>query len=155
TRGSWSRSRSATSRGRGTRCRRAATRSPATATPSCTRSSRSRLRRLPPFRRSARGEKNVAVELTADQSTVATRRQRYGLLLLAIFASFGFQGIASPGKWQQIMITALLATTLVLALWAAAARPWVLRLSIAVAVLLVALSTVLALTGHTGGAGPR
>jgi hypothetical protein len=97
----------------------------------------------------------VAVELSDDQPSAATRRERYGLLLAAILASFGFQGIASPGKWQQIVITALLATTLVLALWAANSRPWVVQLAIAVGALLVAFSTVEALSGHTGGAGTR
>jgi hypothetical protein len=97
----------------------------------------------------------MVVELTADQPDAQERRARYGLLLAAIFASFGFQGIASPGKWQQIVITALLATTLALALWAANARPWVIRVAIAVGALLVALTVVLALTGHSGGAVPR
>jgi hypothetical protein len=97
----------------------------------------------------------VAAEITADQHRAAQRRERYGLLMLAILASFGFQGIANPGKWQEIVITALLATTLVLALWAANARTWVIRLAIAVATLLVAFSVVEALNGHTGGAGTR
>ncbi|HEY1592653.1 MAG TPA: potassium channel family protein [Solirubrobacteraceae bacterium] len=97
----------------------------------------------------------MAVELTADKAAASERRARYGLLLAAIFASFGFQGIASPGDWQQIVITALLATTLVLALWAASARAWVIRVAIGVGALLVVLTIVLALTGHSGGAGPR
>ncbi len=97
----------------------------------------------------------MAVELTADKAAASERRERYGLLMLAIFASFGFQGIASPGKWQDIVITALLATTLALALWAANARAWVIRLAIAVAVLLVVFSIVEAFTGHVGGAGTR
>ncbi len=97
----------------------------------------------------------MVVELPADQPDASERRARYGLLLAAIFASFGFQGIASPGDWQEIVITALLATTLALALWAANARAWVVRLAIAVGALLVVLTIVLALTGHSGGAGPR
>jgi hypothetical protein len=97
----------------------------------------------------------MAVELTADPEGAETRRERYGLLLLAILASFGFQGIAADGKWQQIVITTLLATTLVLALWAANARQWVIRLAIAVGALLVVFSIVDSLLGHEAGAGPR
>jgi fumarate reductase subunit D len=97
----------------------------------------------------------MAVAETAEQERALQRRERYGLLLLAIVASFAFQGIASPGDWQQVVITVLLATTLVLAFWAANARPWVLRLSIAVSVLLVVFSIVEAATGHSNGAGTR
>jgi hypothetical protein len=91
----------------------------------------------------------------APPETEAERRARYGLLLVAILAAFAFQGIANPGKWEQIVITALLATTLVLAFWAAYARPVVMRAMILVAVIVVAFSTVEALNGHVAGAGTR
>jgi Ion channel len=83
------------------------------------------------------------------------RRARYGLLLLAIVASFALQGIATPGKVEQILITALLATTLLLALWAANASPLVMRSMLVVAVAVVAFSVVEAVTGHVAGAGTR
>jgi hypothetical protein len=97
----------------------------------------------------------MATDVTSEQERAAERRERYGLLLLAIIASFGFQGIASPGDWQQVVITALLATTLVLALWAAQSRTWIMRLAITVGAALVVFSIVEAATGHTGGAGTR
>jgi hypothetical protein len=83
------------------------------------------------------------------------RRERYGLLLLAILVAFALEGIGGPGKWQQIVITALLAVTLLLALWAANARPVVLRSAIVVAAVVVAFSVVESATGHNEGAGPR
>jgi hypothetical protein len=43
-------------------------------------------------------------------------RHRYGLLLLALLASFATQGIAQPGRWQELIVTALAVTTLVIAL---------------------------------------
>jgi fumarate reductase subunit D len=97
----------------------------------------------------------MAVGVNPEQEEEVTRRERYGLLLLAITASFGFQGIASSGNWQQIVITVLLATTLVLALWAANSRPWLIRLSIGIGGLLLVFSIVEAATGHSAGAGPR
>src|SRR6059058_2132197 len=97
----------------------------------------------------------MAVEVTAEHPRAANRRERYGLLLGAILGSFGMQGIAAPGRWQQIVITALLATTLVLALWAANARRSVMRAALGVAVLLVVFSIVEAASGNVAGAGTR
>ncbi|MFL5823596.1 MAG: potassium channel family protein [Solirubrobacteraceae bacterium] len=78
-------------------------------------------------------------------------RARYGLLLLAIVAAFAVQGIARPGQWEQFVVALLLATTLVLAMWAGQARPWVLRASLVVSALVVVLSLVEAVTGHGRG----
>ena len=67
------------------------------------------------------------------------RRERYGLLLVAILAAFTVQGIATPGPWEQVVVTALLGGTLLLALVAAEARPVVIRgASVVSSVLLVA-----------------
>ena len=46
-------------------------------------------------------------------------RKRFGLLLLAIAAEFLLQGVASPGRWEQVIVSVLLAATLLLALWVA------------------------------------
>ncbi|HEY2436472.1 MAG TPA: ion channel [Solirubrobacteraceae bacterium] len=99
----------------------------------------------------------MAVELPAGDPSEAARRRRdrYGLLLASIFAAFAMQGIASPGKWQQIVITVLLATSLVLAFWAASARPVVMRSVLLVAGLVVVFSVVEAVTGEVAGAGTR
>ena len=97
----------------------------------------------------------VDVPASTGRMRASERRERYGLLLFAILAAFALQGIGSPGKWQQIVITALLAVTLLLALWAANARPVVLRAAIVVAAALVVFSVVESATGHNEGAGPR
>lgn len=99
----------------------------------------------------------MAVDLPIDRhrAVLGSRRERYGLLLLAILAAFAFQGIASPGRWEQALITALLAITLVLAFWAANARPVVMRWVIAVAAVVVAFSIVNSVTGHVGTAPAR
>jgi hypothetical protein len=99
----------------------------------------------------------MAVDAPADdlQSTARERRERYGLLLAAILASFLFQGIAKPGRWEQVVITALLAATLLLALWAANARPAIVRSALVVVGVIVVFSTVEAATGHVAGAPTR
>lgn len=75
------------------------------------------------------------------------RRQRYGLLLGAIVLAYGVQGIATPGRWEQVILALLLGITLLLALWAADARPRVLEAGAVVVVAVVALSLVEALSG--------
>ncbi|HEX5193826.1 MAG TPA: potassium channel family protein [Solirubrobacteraceae bacterium] len=82
-------------------------------------------------------------------------RKRYGVLLLAILAAFALQGIASPGRWEQIVVSTLLAATLLLALWAAEAKPRVMRPAVALGVLVVIASIVEAVTGTVDGAAPR
>ena len=88
-------------------------------------------------------------------SQTRTLRERYGLLLAAIVAAFAIQGIATPGPWEQVAVTALLAGTLLLALWAADARPRVVRGALVVSVLVVAFSVVEAAAGNVDSAAPR
>jgi Ion channel len=83
------------------------------------------------------------------------RRERYGVLLGAILAAFALQGVATPAPWEQVVVTVLLAGTLLLALWAADARPIVIRVALIIDVALVALATVEAVTGHVDGAAAR
>jgi hypothetical protein len=75
-------------------------------------------------------------------------RERYGLLLAALSVAFAIQGVAQPGKAQQIITSALLGITLLLAFWAAEAKPVFMRLAAALVVGLVALSVVEALNGN-------
>jgi hypothetical protein len=82
-------------------------------------------------------------------------RERYGLLLAAIIAAFAVQGIASPGPVEQLVVSVLLAITLLLALWAANTKPRVIRPMVAVAVALVAASVVGAASGNVDGAAAR
>jgi hypothetical protein len=75
-------------------------------------------------------------------------RQRYGLLLAAVVVSFAVQGIVPGGDWQEVLVTALVGTTLVLALRAGEVDPRLVAGAAAVAAILVALVAVLAATGH-------
>lgn len=83
------------------------------------------------------------------------RRERYGLLLAAVMTAFALQGIATPSPWEQVVVTALLAGTLLLALWAAEARPIVVRASVAIGVALTAASIIEAATGNVDVAATR
>jgi hypothetical protein len=82
-------------------------------------------------------------------------RERFGLLLGAIIVAFAFEGIASPNEWQEVLISALLGATLLLALWAAEVRPLVLRLGFVVAVGLFIVSVVEAVNGNPSAGALR
>jgi hypothetical protein len=77
------------------------------------------------------------------------------LLLGAIVVAFAFEGIASPNEWQEVVISALLGATLLLALWAAEVRPLVLRFGAVVAVGLFILSIVEAVNGNPSAGALR
>jgi hypothetical protein len=86
--------------------------------------------------------------------TTYQRRERFALLLGASAASFAIQGIASPNEWQEVVISALLGTTLLLALWAAEVRR-LLGLGVAIVVGVVTLSIVEAINGNPAGGAMR
>jgi hypothetical protein len=88
-------------------------------------------------------------------STSRRRRERYGLLLAAITAAFWLQGIATPGPWEQVFVSVLLATTLMLAMWAADSKPPVMLAALVIAASVVIASIVEAATGDIEGAAPR
>jgi Ion channel len=77
------------------------------------------------------------------------------VLLLAIVTVFAVQGIATPGRWEDAIVAALLAATLVLALRVAEARPQILWTVSVFAVLLVVLSVVGTITGNQQGVAVR
>jgi hypothetical protein len=77
------------------------------------------------------------------------------LLLGAIIVAFAFEGVASPSEWQEVVISGLLGATLLLALWAAEARPLVLRLGAVIAVGLFTLSIVEAVNGNPSAGALR
>jgi hypothetical protein len=83
------------------------------------------------------------------------QRKRFGLLLLAIAAAFAVQGIASPGRWEQLIVSVLLAITLLLALWVAETKPPVFRPISAIAGLLVLAALIEALVGAGNGVVTR
>jgi hypothetical protein len=83
------------------------------------------------------------------------RRDRFGALLGATVAAFAIEGIATPRVWDQVLVTALLSGTLLLALWAADVKPIVLRVAIVVAVVVFAISVAEAAAGHVDNAAVR
>jgi Ion channel len=82
-------------------------------------------------------------------------RERYGLLLISILSAFAVQGIAQPGPWEEVLVTVLLALTLLLALWASDARPRVTRVLAFIALIIVATSVAAAIKGEVDAAGSR
>jgi hypothetical protein len=54
----------------------------------------------------------------ANDGRVKGSRQRYGMLLLALSATFFFEGVAEPGDLQRAVGTVLVGATLMLALYA-------------------------------------
>jgi Ion channel len=82
-------------------------------------------------------------------------RERFGLLLGSIAIGFAIQGIATPSEWQEVAISALLGSTLLLALWAAEAPPTRVRVGAVVVVALVVVSFVEALSHNPSGGATR
>ena len=74
----------------------------------------------------------------------------YGLLLATVLASVAVQGAAPPGDVQQIVVSALLGASLVLAVMIAQAKPALLRLAVAFALAGVAVNVVKSLGGVFG-----
>jgi Ion channel len=95
------------------------------------------------------------VKIMLRRSESHARPERYGLLLGATLAAFVVQGIATPQRWEEVLVTGLLALTLMLALWAADARPQVTRTAGVVALVVVAFSIIEAVNGNVDGAAPR
>ena len=77
------------------------------------------------------------------------------MLLGATVTTFAVQGIAAPKVWDEVLVTTLLAGTLVLALWAADVKPIVIRVATVVAGILLAVSVVEAAAGATNNAAVR
>jgi ion channel len=96
-----------------------------------------------------------AADTGGSDSLAQRRRERYGVLLLAILSAFALQGIASPGPWEQVIVSVLLAATLLLALWAAESKARIMRPAVVVAVLVVIVSIVEAVGGTVDGVAPR
>ena len=77
------------------------------------------------------------------------------MLLGSLVVLFLVQGIAPGGPWQEVLITALSATTLVLALRAGEVSPRNARLAVVVGMILVATVAALALAGTTNTGAAR
>jgi hypothetical protein len=76
-------------------------------------------------------------------------------LLVAITASLGVQGAVPPGRVQQVVVSALIGGTLLLAFWAAGVSPRLLLLASVLAVVVLVLAVVRAITGEIGDGASR
>jgi len=83
------------------------------------------------------------------------RRERYGLLLGAIVVAFAVQGISSTNQTEQVIVSALLGATLLLALWCAEAKPIVMRGAALVVVAVFLASVLETVLGTPGGGATR
>lgn len=79
------------------------------------------------------------------------RRKRFGLLLVSLMAVFAVEGIAAPGRFQQVVVSVLLTVTLGLALWVAEAGATVVVPTLALTGLLSLAAIVASLAGHPEG----
>jgi hypothetical protein len=89
------------------------------------------------------------------QPALATHRERYGLLLGAIIIAFAIQGIAEPGKIEEILVAVLLGATLLLALWVADAKPRVMWVAALIVTALILTSILEAANGNVSGGATR
>ena len=85
----------------------------------------------------------------ANEGGVRGSRQRYGMLLLALGATFFFEGVAEPGDLQRAIGTVLVGATLMLALHAAEVPKPRLRLA-SVIVLIIVVGVVIASVAGKG-----
>ena len=76
-------------------------------------------------------------------------------MLIATLTAFFLQGVGTPGTFEQVLVSAVLAMTLLLSLWAADVKPMILRPAIAISVAVVVTSLIGSLTGHVDGAATR
>jgi hypothetical protein len=83
----------------------------------------------------------------ANEAVVSGSSQRYGVLLLALCATFFFYGVAEPGDLQRAIGTMLVAATLLLALNAAEIRASAIRAAVVVVALVVATVIIASLSG--------
>jgi hypothetical protein len=89
------------------------------------------------------------------QPTLASHRERYGLLLGAIIVAFAIQGIAEPGTVEEVLVSVLLGATLLLALWAADSKPRIMRPAVGIVVVLILTSIIEAANGNVDGGATR
>ncbi len=86
---------------------------------------------------------------------MASHRERYGLLLGAIIIAFAIQGIAEPGKAEQIIVAVLLGATLLLALRTADTKPRVMWPAVLIVAALILTSVIETANGNVAGGATR
>ena len=83
-----------------------------------------------------------------NEGGVKGSRQRYGMLLLALAATFVFEGVAEPGDVQRAVATVLVGATLMLALYAAELPRRQLRFAAAVILVIVVGVVIMSVAGN-------
>jgi hypothetical protein len=83
----------------------------------------------------------------------AEGRQRFGLVLVFITASFVVEGTVSKSGWYQAIVTALLGTTVLLAFWAGDMPPRRLRRAAAIVAVGVGAAIVAVVSGDHSAEG--
>src|SRR3954452_2967975 len=95
----------------------------------------------------------VGDDAPSTRATAARRdgrlRQRYGLLLVVLVTTFMVMGVLTTGAWQEAVITALAAATLVLALRAGEVDGRLIAAATAGAAVAVLVVTIQAAAGGT------
>jgi Ion channel len=91
----------------------------------------------------------------SDAASARERRERFGLVLCGLVIAFAVQGVAEPSAWEQVVVSALLAATLLLSFSAANVRPRFMRWALVIAILMFAVSVAGAVTGHVDSAAAR
>lgn len=81
------------------------------------------------------------------------RRKRFGLLLASLTAVFFVEGVAASGHVEQVFISLLLASTLVLALWVAEAKRAVMVPALLVTGVLTVAGIAASIAGNPDAAG--
>jgi hypothetical protein len=81
--------------------------------------------------------------------------QRYGLLLLTLLASIAVQGAVPPSDAQEVIVTALLGTSLLLAFWAAGLSSRLQGFALGLSIAVITLSIARAATGDIGDGAAR
>ncbi len=93
--------------------------------------------------------------MTDPTAKLTSHRERYGLLLGAIIIAFAIQGIAEPGKAEQILVAVLLGATLLLALWTADAKPRIMWPAVLIVVAVIIASIIETANGDIAGGATR
>jgi Ion channel len=97
----------------------------------------------------------ASAQAAGSAPSAPRRRERYGFLLGAIVVAFAIQGIANPGRWEQLFVSVLLGATLLLALYAADAKPPIMLCAIVIVAAVVIASVIGAINGDVDSGPTR
>jgi Ion channel len=83
------------------------------------------------------------------------RRERYGAALVAITIAFAIQGVATPSKWEEVLVSALLGLVLLLVLWEARVKRRLMVPAIVIVAGSILASIAVAASGNIDDAATR